>query len=65
MIIWSQIRKTTLKISSKKTGIFNTKVTINTLADSTNTKVDMVVFIDKGRKVKINKINFIGNDRIE
>lgn len=46
----------------KKDGFFNTKVTINTLADSTNTKVDMVIFIDKGKKVKIDKINFIGNE---
>ncbi len=45
----------------KKDGYFNTKVTINTLADSTNTKVDMVIFIDKGEKVKISAINFIGN----
>ena len=48
----------------KKDGFFNTKVTINTLADSTNTKVDMVVFIDKGKKVKINKIDFIGNTEL-
>ena len=47
----------------KKDGYFNTKVTVNTLADSTNTKVDMVVFIDKGKKVKINKINFVGNEQ--
>ncbi len=48
----------------KKDGYFNTKVTINTLTDSTDTKVDMVVFIDKGKKVKINKINFIGNTQV-
>ncbi len=48
----------------KKDGYFNTKVTINTLADSTNTKVDMVVFIDKGQKVKISAINFIGNEQL-
>lgn len=48
----------------KKDGYFNTKVTINTIADSTNSKVDMVVFIDKGKKVKINKINFVGNDQL-
>lgn len=48
----------------KKDGYFNTKVTINTLADSTNTKVDMVVFIDKGEKVKISAINFIGNEQL-
>lgn len=48
----------------KKDGFFNTKVTINTLADSTNTKVDMIVFVDRGQKVKINKINFIGNEQL-
>ncbi len=48
----------------KKDGYFNTKVTINTLADSTNTKVDMVVFIDKGQKVKISAINFVGNEQL-
>ncbi len=48
----------------KKDGYFNSKVTINTLADSTNTKVDMVVFIDKGKKVKISKINFVGNEKL-
>jgi outer membrane protein insertion porin family len=48
----------------KKDGYFNAKATINTLADSTNTKVDMVVFIDKGKKVKINKINFVGNEQL-
>jgi outer membrane protein insertion porin family len=48
----------------KKEGYFNTKVTINTLADSTNTKVDMVVFIDKGEKVKISAINFVGNEQL-
>ena len=48
----------------KKDGYFNTKATINTLADSTNTKVDMVIFIDKGKKVKISKINFAGNEQL-
>lgn len=48
----------------RKDGYFNTKVTINTLADSTNTKVDMVVFIDKGEKVKISAINFVGNEKL-
>lgn len=48
----------------KKDGFFNSKVTINTIADSTNTKVDMVIFIDKGKKVKINKINFNGNQQL-
>lgn len=45
----------------KKEGYYNAKVTINTLADSTDTQVDMVVFVDRGKKVKIKKINFTGN----
>lgn len=49
----------------KKDGFYNTKVSINTIADSTNTAVDMVVFIDRGKKVKIKKINFNGNSQIE
>ena len=48
----------------KKDGYYNTKVSINTLADSTNTKVDMVIFIDRGNKVKISKINFVGNEQL-
>jgi len=48
----------------KKEGYYNTKVTINTLADSTNTKVDMVVFVDRGKKVKIKKIDFVGNEQL-
>ncbi len=48
----------------KKDGYFNTKVIINTLADSTDAKVDMVVFVDKGKKVKIRKINFVGNEQL-
>lgn len=45
----------------KKDGYFNTKVTINTLADSTDSHVDMVIYVDRGSKVKIRKINFVGN----
>ncbi|WP_329807112.1 outer membrane protein assembly factor BamA [Flavobacterium facile] len=48
----------------KKDGYYNSKVTINTLADSTNTKVDMVIFVDRGKKVKIRKINFVGNEKL-
>lgn len=48
----------------KKDGYFNTKVTINTLADSTDTEVDMVIFVDRGSKVKIRKINFTGNNEL-
>ncbi len=46
----------------KKEGYFNTKVTINTVADTTTINhVNMVVNIDKGEKVKIAKIDFVGN----
>ena len=49
----------------KKEGFFNTKVTINTaeVHDSIEkTRVNMLVYIDKGQKVKIDKITFNGND---
>ncbi|MEY2702064.1 MAG: outer membrane protein assembly complex precursor, BamA [Bacteroidota bacterium] len=47
----------------KKDGYYNAKVTINTVADSTDSNVDMVIFIDKGDKVKINSIDFVGNSQ--
>ncbi len=47
----------------KKDGFYNTKVAISTILDSTETNVDMMVRIDKGDKVKINKINFEGNEQ--
>ncbi|MGM5468842.1 outer membrane protein assembly factor BamA [Flavobacteriaceae bacterium LMO-SS05] len=49
----------------KKEGFLNTKVTINTteVIDSIQkSRVNMLVFIDKGDKVKIDKITFNGND---
>lgn len=49
----------------KKEGFYNAKVTINTVSDSLDNEVDMVVFIDKGKKVKIGKINFVGNKEIK
>ena len=52
----------------KKDGFLNTKVTVNTnevTGDSiAKTRVNMLVYIDKGEKVKIDEINFIGNDKI-
>ncbi|NRA93588.1 MAG: outer membrane protein assembly factor BamA, partial [Psychroserpens sp.] len=52
----------------KKDGFLNTKVTVNTKEVSNDSiaknRVDMLVFIDKGEKVKIKKINFIGNEKI-
>ncbi|WP_369752582.1 outer membrane protein assembly factor [Flavobacterium sp. WC2409] len=49
----------------KKDGYFNTKVNINIIKDTTTiNQVNMVVNIDKGDKVKISKIDFIGNEKI-
>ncbi|KGO96545.1 outer membrane protein assembly factor BamA [Flavobacterium enshiense] len=45
----------------KKDGYYNTKVTINTIPDSTENKVNMVVNVDRGKKVKIKNIVFEGN----
>jgi outer membrane protein insertion porin family len=46
----------------KKDGYFNTKVNINVINDTTETnRVKLVVAIDKGDKIKISAINFIGN----
>ena len=49
----------------RKEGFLNTKVTINTteIIDSIQkSRVNMLVYIDKGDKVKIDKILFNGND---
>jgi outer membrane protein insertion porin family len=49
----------------KKDGYFNTKVNINTVIDTSQVNVvNMLVKIDKGDKVKIKKIEFIGNKQI-
>lgn len=51
----------------KKQGFLNTKVTVNTkeVVDSIEkSRVDMLVYVDRGQKVKINKIIFDGNDMI-
>jgi len=48
----------------KKDGFYNTKVSINTIPDTTaGNEVKMVVNIDKGDKVKVSEINFIGNEK--
>ena len=50
----------------KKDGFFNTKVTINTVIDTSSLNhVNMVVKIDKGTKVKIKDIVFEGNKEIK
>lgn len=49
----------------KKEGYYNTKVTINTIVDTTTiNQVNMVLNIDKGTKVKIDEIDFVGNSKI-
>ncbi len=49
----------------KKDGYFNTKVNINVVKDtSTVNQVNMVINIDKGDKVKISEIDFVGNVKI-
>lgn len=47
----------------KKDGFYNTKININVIPDTSATnEVKMVVGIDKGKKVKINKIEIEGNE---
>jgi outer membrane protein insertion porin family len=49
----------------KKEGYYNTKVNITTIKDtSTVNQVNMLVTIDKGDKVKIQSIDFIGNEKL-
>ncbi len=57
--------KNYLENKYKKDGYYNTKVFINTTpVDSAENDVKMLVNIDKGDKVKISKIDFIGNDEL-
>jgi outer membrane protein insertion porin family len=49
----------------KKEGYYNTKVIINTPKDtSTTNQVNMVVNINRGEKIKIDKIDFVGNSKL-
>ncbi|WP_417885177.1 outer membrane protein assembly factor BamA [Zunongwangia sp.] len=51
----------------KKDGYFNTKVAINTIPVKDTAKanqVNMVVNVDKGDRVKIKDIEFIGNEKL-
>jgi outer membrane protein insertion porin family len=49
----------------KKDGYYNTKVNINVVKDtSTVNQVNMVVNIDKGEKIKIDAIDFVGNEQL-
>ena len=48
----------------KKDGFYNTKVSINTIADTiAGNQVKMLVNVDKGDKVKIKEIVFEGNEQ--
>ena len=47
----------------QKEGFLDTKVSLNTIKDSVGTNsYKMVVNIDRGSKIKIKNINFVGND---
>lgn len=56
--------KNYIQNTNRKAGFLNTKVNINTIpvVDSLdNARVNMVLTVDRGEKVKISKINFKGN----
>ncbi len=58
--------KNYLENKYKKDGYFKTKVNINTVQDTVaGNLVNMVVYIDKGEKVKISEITFEGNEVYE
>lgn len=49
----------------KKDGFYNTKVTINTVKDTTaGNDVNMLIKVDKGEKIKIQNIDFVGNEKL-
>ncbi|MEY2868199.1 MAG: hypothetical protein RIR01_623, partial [Bacteroidota bacterium] len=49
----------------KKDGYFTTKANINIVKDTSATnQVNMVVSVDKGDKIKISGIDFVGNNKI-
>ena len=48
----------------RKEGYLNTKVNVDTKIDTTDANgVDMLIFIDKGNKVKVDEIAFEGNQK--
>ena len=52
---------------NKKKGYLNTKVIVNTVEETDSTaknQVSMLINIDRGERVKIDEINFIGNEKI-
>ncbi|AEM70965.1 outer membrane protein assembly complex, YaeT protein [Allomuricauda ruestringensis DSM 13258] len=57
--------KNYLQNKYKKKGFLNAKVSIATTADTTGTNVqNMVINVNKGDKVKIKDINFVGNEKL-
>ena len=47
----------------RKDGFLNTKVTIETKKDTVGSnRQKILIFIDRGDRVKINTISFVGND---
>lgn len=49
----------------KKDGYYNTKVNINIIKDTAAVnQVNMVINVDKGEKVKIDEIDFVGNEKL-
>ncbi len=57
--------KNFFKEKYKEDGFFNTKVSIDTKAGKEPNTVDMMVHIDKGDRVKIKNINFVGNEQLK
>ena len=49
----------------RKEGFYNTKVLISNSPDSTGNNVKMLVNINRGEKVKVKTIEFIGNSEIK
>ncbi|MBO6829675.1 MAG: outer membrane protein assembly factor BamA, partial [Muricauda sp.] len=57
--------KNYLQNKYKKQGYLNAKVNIATSVDTSGTNVEnMVINVSKGDKVKIRKINFVGNEKL-
>ncbi|WP_127138310.1 outer membrane protein assembly factor BamA [Flagellimonas oceanensis] len=57
--------KNYLQNKYKKQGFLNAKVNIATAADTSGTNVqNMVINVNKGDKVKIKDINFVGNEKL-
>jgi len=57
--------KNYLQNKYKKQGFLNAKVSIATSADTTGTNTqNMVINVNKGDKVKIKDINFVGNEKL-